>query len=86
MDPKNALAANNIGFIYSRLQRFDDSIQWTKKAIEIDPRRSVAYQNLGDLYYQLNRPDDARPYYEKYLELASDKPYASVVRTRLGKP
>ena len=85
MDPKNALAANNVGFIYSRLQRFDDSIQWTKKAIELDPKRAVAYQNLGDLYYQLNRVDDARPYYERYLELASDRPYAVVVRSRLGK-
>lgn len=85
MDPQNALAANNVGFVYSRLQRMDDAIQWTKKAIEIDPRRAVAYQNLGDLYYQLNRPDDARPYYEKYLELAFDKPYAVTVRARLGK-
>jgi peptidoglycan/xylan/chitin deacetylase (PgdA/CDA1 family)/uncharacterized caspase-like protein len=85
MDPKNALAANNAGFIYSKLQRMDDSVQWTKKAIEIDPKRAVAYQNLGDLYYQLNRPDDARPYYEKYLELASDKPYAATVRTRLTR-
>jgi len=85
MDPNNALAANNTGFIYSKLQRFDESIEWTKKAIQIDPNRSVAYQNLGDLYYQLNRPEDARPYYEKYLNLAGDKPYASVVRARLGK-
>ncbi len=85
MDPKNALAANNVGFIYSKLMRIEDSIQWTRKAIEIDPKRSVAYQNLGDLYYQLNRPEEARPYYEKYLELASDKPYAATVRARLGK-
>jgi peptidoglycan/xylan/chitin deacetylase (PgdA/CDA1 family)/uncharacterized caspase-like protein len=85
MDPRNALAANNVGFIYSKLQRFDESIEWTRKAIEIDPKRAVAYQNLGDLYYQLNRPEDARLYYEKYLELAGDKPYAGAVRARLGK-
>jgi peptidoglycan/xylan/chitin deacetylase (PgdA/CDA1 family)/uncharacterized caspase-like protein len=85
MDPKSALAANNAGFIYYKLQQIEESIEWTKKAIEIDPKRSVAYQNLGDLYYQLNRLEDARPYYEKYLELASDRPYAAVVRARLGK-
>lgn len=85
MDPRNALAANNAGFIYSKLQRYDESIQWTKKAIEIDPKRAVAYQNLGDLLYRLNRPEEARTYYVKYLELASDKPYASVVRERLEK-
>ncbi len=85
MDPKNALAANNAGFIYSKLQRFDESIQWTKQAIQIDSKRAVAYQNLGDLYYQLNRPDGARPYYEKYLDLAADKPYAATVRARLGR-
>jgi peptidoglycan/xylan/chitin deacetylase (PgdA/CDA1 family)/uncharacterized caspase-like protein len=85
LDPHSALAANNAGFIYSKLDRFDDSIQWIRKATEIDPKRSIAYQNLGDLYYRLNRLEDARVYYEKYLELASDKPYAVVVRTRLGK-
>jgi peptidoglycan/xylan/chitin deacetylase (PgdA/CDA1 family)/uncharacterized caspase-like protein len=85
MDPNSALAANNTGFIYSKLRRFEESIQWTKRAIEIDPKRSVAYQNLGDLYFQLNRPEDARHYYEEYLNLASDKPYASVVRARLGR-
>jgi tetratricopeptide (TPR) repeat protein len=67
------------------LQQFDQSIAWTRKAIEIDPKRAVACQNLGDLYFQLNRPNDARPYYEKYLELAADKPYALTVRARLAK-
>jgi hypothetical protein len=33
MDPNSALAANNAGFIYSRLQRFEESIQWTTTSI-----------------------------------------------------
>jgi peptidoglycan/xylan/chitin deacetylase (PgdA/CDA1 family)/tetratricopeptide (TPR) repeat protein len=85
MDPRNAEAANNAGFLYYKLHKVDDSIQWTKKAIQIDPARHVAYQNLGDLYFELNRPEDARPYYEKFLQLVPNDPYANTVRLRLGK-
>jgi peptidoglycan/xylan/chitin deacetylase (PgdA/CDA1 family)/tetratricopeptide (TPR) repeat protein len=85
LDPKSALAANNVGWVYFKLGNTDEAIRWTEKAKTIDPSRSVAYVNLADLYYQLNRMEEARVNYEKYLELAPNSEYAPTVRARLGK-
>jgi len=86
LDPKSAVAANNVGFAWNKLGNVDEAIRWTEKAKTIDPNRAVAYVNLADLYYQLNRTDEARVNYEKYLELAPNSAYAPTARARLGKP
>jgi len=85
LNPSSALAANNVGFLYYKMDKFDEALRWYEKTIVIDPRRYQAYANLGDLYYQLNRTADAQRIYEKYLELAPKSPYAPTVRARLGK-
>jgi peptidoglycan/xylan/chitin deacetylase (PgdA/CDA1 family)/uncharacterized caspase-like protein len=86
LDPKSAVAANNVGWAFNKLGNTDEAIRWTEKAKAIDPNRAIAYVNLADLYYQLNRTDDARANYEKYLQLAPNSPNAPTIRTRLGKP
>jgi len=85
MNPSSALAANNVGFLYYKMDKFDEALRWYEKTIVIDHRRYQAYANLGDLYYQLNRTADAQRIYEKFLELAPKSPYAPTVRARLGK-
>jgi peptidoglycan/xylan/chitin deacetylase (PgdA/CDA1 family)/uncharacterized caspase-like protein len=85
MDPSSALAANNVGFLYYKMGKFDEALRWYEKTIVLDPRRPIAYANLGDLYYQLNRIAEARHIYEKFLELAPNNDYAPTVRARLGK-
>jgi tetratricopeptide (TPR) repeat protein len=37
MNPRSPLAANNVGFLYFKLNKVDQAIQWTEKAIAIDP-------------------------------------------------
>jgi peptidoglycan/xylan/chitin deacetylase (PgdA/CDA1 family)/uncharacterized caspase-like protein len=85
MEPSNALALNNVGYMYYRLGKNDDAITWYQKTIQVDPRRAVAYVNLADLYYKLDRLADARPLYEKYLELQPNNSYAPTVRARLAQ-
>jgi peptidoglycan/xylan/chitin deacetylase (PgdA/CDA1 family)/uncharacterized caspase-like protein len=84
MEPNNALALNNVGYLYYRLGKDDEAISWYQKTIQVDPHRAIAYANLGDLYYKLDRIADARPIYEKYLELDPNNRYASTVRARLA--
>jgi peptidoglycan/xylan/chitin deacetylase (PgdA/CDA1 family)/uncharacterized caspase-like protein len=84
LDPKSALAANNIGYSYYKLGKYDEAISWTQKAITIDPRRALAYVNLADLYYELNKPSEARENYQKFLELEPNSPYAARARARMG--
>jgi peptidoglycan/xylan/chitin deacetylase (PgdA/CDA1 family)/tetratricopeptide (TPR) repeat protein len=86
LDPKSAVAANNVGWAWNKLGNTGEAIRWTAMATTIDPNRAVAYVNLADLYYQLNRTEDARVNYEKYLQLAPNSSYAPTARARLAKP
>jgi peptidoglycan/xylan/chitin deacetylase (PgdA/CDA1 family)/tetratricopeptide (TPR) repeat protein len=86
LNPRSAVAANNVGWVYNKLGNLDEAIGWTEKAKMIDPNRPVAYANLGDLFYELNRTEEARVNYEKYLQLAPNGLYAPTARARLGKP
>lgn len=84
LNPASAEAANNAGYLLSKLGRVDEARRWYEKTIEIAPRRAVVYVNLGDLYYEQNRRDEARRMYEKYLELSPNAQNAATIRARLG--
>ncbi len=71
-DPTNAVALNNIGFIYLCRQTFDISEDCFKKAILYDNRHFQAYFNLAELYELTNRPAIAVNLLNKLLEFAPD--------------
>ena len=81
--PTNALAANNLGFTFGKMNRLPEAITWYEKTIQLDPRRAVAYLNLGDAYFQANRANDARRVYEQYLQLAPSSRQSAEVRKKL---
>jgi hypothetical protein len=80
---KNPEYANNLGFAFYKLEKYDLAVYWLKKTTELDPRRSVAYLNLGDTYAKINRNAEAREAYKKYLELAPDSKAAPDVKKKL---
>lgn len=80
---RNPEYANNLGFAYYRVEKYDLAVYWLKKTIELDPKRSVAYLNLGDTYVKLNRNAEARDAYKKYLQLAPDSKAAPDVKKKL---
>ena len=80
---KNPEYANNLGFAFYKLEKYDLAVYWLEKTIELDPKRSVAYLNLGDAYVKLNRSAEARDAYKKYLELAPDSKAAPDVKKKL---
>jgi TPR repeat len=80
---KNPEYANNLGFAFYKLEKYDFAVYWLKKAIELDPKRSVAYLNLGDAYVALKRNAEACEAYKKYLELAPDSKAAPDVKKKL---
>jgi len=65
------------------MERYEESVNWCERAIEIDPKRAVAYVNLGDAYVKLNRNAEARRAYTKYLELAPNSKSAPDVKKKL---
>jgi len=83
-DPTNAEYANNAGFAYYQLGKYEESVLWLEKTISIDPNRAVAYLNLGDAYAKRKRYAKARQAYTKYLELAPDSKSAPKVKKKLA--
>jgi peptidoglycan/xylan/chitin deacetylase (PgdA/CDA1 family)/uncharacterized caspase-like protein len=83
LSPSNALAANNVGYTYAKMEQYDEAVKWFAKTLELDPRRAIAHANLGDSYLALGRTADARQQFETYLELQPSAKYASTIRERL---
>ena len=83
LSPSNALAANNIGYTYAKLNQNDEAVKWFTKTLELDPRRAIAHANLGDAYALGGRNAEARREYETYLELQPTARYGATVREKL---
>jgi hypothetical protein len=75
--------ANNAGFAYYKMGKYEESLYWFNRTIEVDPERAVAYLNLGDSLAKLNRNAEARKAYAKYLELAPGSKAAPEVKKKL---
>jgi tetratricopeptide (TPR) repeat protein len=61
-NPKDAIAYNDLGTVYFKLNRAEEAIKAFEKAKEIDPNCAFAYNNLGSFYYNSGK-------YEKAIEL-----------------
>jgi len=81
-DPTNAVALNNLGYIFLQKQIYDIAEECFKKAIIFDNRHIQAYNNLAELYIALNRYNEAIEIYNTLLKYAPD---FSFTHFNLGK-
>ena len=70
LQPDFALAANNLGYVYWKINDDANAVKYFEAALKIDPSRAVAYVNLGDALQRQGNADDARKAFETYLQLA----------------
>jgi len=47
IDPMNATAHGNIGWLFLRQERFDEAIRWLEKALELNPNLKGAAEGLS---------------------------------------
>lgn len=73
----------NLGVVYEKMNRFNDSELWYKKALQVDPDYKIAYYNLGSLYMKLGKKEDAISSFKKYLELEPQDKYIQNVLKNL---
>jgi peptidoglycan/xylan/chitin deacetylase (PgdA/CDA1 family)/uncharacterized caspase-like protein len=85
LSPSNALAANNVGYTYAKMEQHDEAVKWFIRTLQLDPRRAIAHANLGDAYLALGKTSDARHEFETYLELQPSAKYATIIRDRLQR-
>ena len=58
-EPENAAYRDSLGWVYYRLQRFDDAARELEKACAGENPDAVILDHLGDAYAKLNQPEKA---------------------------
>ena len=59
----------NISFLFLKSQFYQQSIEFSQKAIEIDPEKPNAYQNQATCFFFLNRLDEAEENVLKSIDI-----------------
>ncbi len=70
-DPNNLVAITNLGHLYKRVELWDISLSFYKKAVELDPKDTSIHIFLGDLYKEMRRIREA---IAEYLEAVTLDP------------
>jgi len=81
--PDFALAANNLGFVYYKQEKYAEAARWFEHTIKIDPSRALAYSNLGDALLKLSRQADARRAYQRIPKIAPGTRLAAYAAEKL---
>ena len=80
--PNHQLAWKVLGALYKAKGDFSQSLEATKKAIEINPLDAEAYNNLANSMFDLSKAEEAEEYYKKAIEI---NPKASEFHNNLGR-
>ncbi len=85
LKPQDDTALVELGTAFFDMGNDIDAILKLTQAITINPKNSQALLLLGNIYYARGDKDKAVNYYQRFLQISPDSPYASEVRTILGR-
>ncbi len=85
LKPQDDTALVELGAALFDLGNDIDAILKLTQAVTINPRNSQALLLLGNIYYARGDRDKAINYYQRFLQISPDSPYASEVKTILGR-
>lgn len=72
LDPQNADAVYNLGYMYVKEERFKEAVDVFKRAIELRPSFEYAYMNLGYSYSQLNQFSNAISAFQELVKITPE--------------
>jgi len=72
IDPSNADAVYNLGYMYFTLKKYKEAIQSFKDALVLKPNFEYAYANIGNCSFQIKNYSQALWAYEKLIEIAPE--------------
>ncbi|MBN1224882.1 MAG: tetratricopeptide repeat protein [Candidatus Aminicenantes bacterium] len=75
-EPFEPIYRNNLGVVYTKIEKYDEAIEAYTKMLEIQPESYTANKMLGELYGIKQDYEKALPYYKKAVELSPDDPDA----------
>lgn len=76
---------NNLGAVYSALQRWDQAITTYRRALDLDSENAAAHYNLALAYYELNQLADARRHLEAARRLGQPIPDRLLLELNKGR-
>jgi len=68
-NPKAWIAYNNLGFDLASKERYEEALEYYKKALELKPDFAEVYYNTGIVFAKTDCPTEAVEYFQKALEL-----------------
>lgn len=74
LQPNNADAVYNLGYMFTKLKKWNEAIESFNKALEIRPNFEYAYANIGNSYYEMKNYTKSLEAYKKFAELMPDSP------------
>ena len=73
INPKNALAFQQLGILYHNLQMYDDAVMAHDKSLEIEPNNAQTWFNKGNTMFWMANNKIAIECFEKAIELDPDE-------------
>jgi len=67
-DKNNADIYNLLGYSYRKMGKYDDSLKYYTKALELEPTHLDANEYIGELYLETDRPAKA----DEHLQILAD--------------
>jgi tetratricopeptide (TPR) repeat protein len=72
LEPGDPGIVASAAFSAAILGRFDEALQWDRRAVDLDPLNANSWENLGELEFLMGRLEEAAADAKKALELSPD--------------
>ncbi len=69
VEPDNSAYLDTYGWIFFRLEKYDDAALYIEKSIATGKASAVVQEHLGDVYFKLGRKEQALELWKKALEM-----------------
>ena len=86
LQPRFALAANNLGFVFYKRDQPVEAARWFQKAIDMDASRSLAWLNLGDAQLRAGEDAAARLAFARFTGLSPQHPRSAGLAAWVAAP
>ena len=81
LNPYDEVVYNDLGLLYERMHKYEDSAAQFRKQIEINPLDQFAHRNLGLMLSRRHKYEEAIPELEQAISIAADDVFT---RQQLG--
>jgi len=75
LDPTHPYCNSHVAVILLNAGRFEESLAWSRRALELYPDQTTALMALGRALIELGRPDEAAPFLQRSLEVEPNNPW-----------